>query len=158
MEKYPARDSVILWDAASLAAAQRKTASVHAARNVKSFLERKRRERLLYLDRKGDSSRPCFGFVLETGDAGLLSVATHARGPAGLLPLTAEMLLSEPSGNLFGLTQNAGMGWSRNPSRSRVSDIEHAWRLRAENGEPIALGFTVATGRWDCWWLNRRGN
>ena len=35
---------------------------------------------------------------------------THARGPEGALPITAEMLLTEPSGNLFGLSQNAGMG------------------------------------------------
>ena len=32
-------------------------------------------------------------------------------GPDGHLPLTAEMLRNEPSGNIFGLTQNAGMGW-----------------------------------------------
>ncbi|HTW79665.1 MAG TPA: hypothetical protein VME23_09005, partial [Terracidiphilus sp.] len=50
--------------------------------------------------------------VLES--AGDFAVATHARGPAGALPLTAEMLLTEPSGNLFGLTQNAGMGWEPN--------------------------------------------
>jgi len=37
-------------------------------------------------------------------------VATHAPGPAGVLPLTARCCLP-PSGNLFGLTQNAGMGW-----------------------------------------------
>ena len=40
-------------------------------------------------------------------------VRTHAPGPAGALPLSAEMLLNEPSGNLFGLSQNAGMGWER---------------------------------------------
>src|SRR5207302_6964865 len=33
-------------------------------------------------------------------------------GPAGRLPLTPDMLRDEPSGNLFGLTQNVGMGWS----------------------------------------------
>jgi MFS family permease len=36
---------------------------------------------------------------------------THAPAPAGVLPLSPEMLLTEPSGNLFGLSQNAGMGW-----------------------------------------------
>ena len=35
----------------------------------------------------------------------------QCEGPSGQLPLTAEMLGSEPSGNLFGLTQNAGMGY-----------------------------------------------
>src|SRR5207244_10970436 len=33
-------------------------------------------------------------------------------GPAGRLPLTPDMLREEPSGNVFGLTQNVGMGWS----------------------------------------------
>jgi putative YjhG/YagF family dehydratase len=86
--------------------------------------------------------------VLETADESLLSVATHAPGPAGLLPLSAEMLLTEPSGNLFGLSQNAGMGWAPN----RLLDPEFLilsthGGLRAENGEPIALGFH--TGHWE---------
>src|SRR5438105_15728923 len=34
------------------------------------------------------------------------------EGPAGRLPLTEEMLREAPSGDLFGLTQNVGMGWS----------------------------------------------
>jgi len=33
-------------------------------------------------------------------------------GPAGKLPFTPEMLREAPSGDLFGLTQNVGMGWS----------------------------------------------
>jgi len=58
------------------------------------------------------------------------------------------MLLTEPSGNLFGLTQNAGMGWEPN----RLLDPEFLilsthGGLRAENGEPIALGFH--TGHWE---------
>ena len=86
--------------------------------------------------------------MLETADPDLLRVATHAAGPAGLLPLSAEMLLTEPSGNLFGLTQNAGMGWEP----SRLLDPEFLilsthGGMRAENGEPIALGFH--TGHWE---------
>lgn len=86
--------------------------------------------------------------VLETADPGLLSVETHAQGPAGALPLSAEMLLTQPSGNLFGLSQNAGMGWDPN----RLLDPEFLilsthGGLRAENGEPIALGFH--TGHWE---------
>jgi putative YjhG/YagF family dehydratase len=86
--------------------------------------------------------------VLETPDPSLLSVATHAQGPAGALPISAEMLLTEPSGNLFGLSQNAGMGWEPN----RLLDPEFLilsthGGLRAENGEAIALGFH--TGHWE---------
>jgi len=93
-----------------------------------------------------------FNSVLETelaeGNSGVLRVATHARGPAGTLPLTAEMLMTEPSGNLFGLTQNAGMGWDP----QRILDPEFLilsthGGLRAENGEAVALGFH--TGHWE---------
>jgi putative YjhG/YagF family dehydratase len=58
------------------------------------------------------------------------------------------MLLTQPSGNLFGLTQNAGMGW--NPDRLLDPEfliLSTHGGLRAENGEPIALGFH--TGHWE---------
>jgi xylonate dehydratase len=86
--------------------------------------------------------------VLETDDPALARVATHARGPAGSLPLTAEMLITEPSGTLFGLSQSAGMGWD--PGRLRDPEfliLSTHGGLRAENGEPIALGFH--TGHWE---------
>ncbi len=86
--------------------------------------------------------------VLETAGEGLLRVATHAAGPAGRLPFSAEMLLTQPSGNLFGLTQDAAMGWRP----ERLLDPEFLilsthGGLRAENGEPVALGFH--TGHWE---------
>ncbi len=85
--------------------------------------------------------------VLESAE-GLNRVATHARGPEGALPISAEMLLREPSGNLFGLSQNAGMGWEP----GRLLDPEFLilsthGGLRAEDGHPIALGFH--TGHWE---------
>ncbi len=49
--------------------------------------------------------------ILEGDTAALHSTQTHAPGPSGSLPITPEMLLNAPSGNLFGLSQNAGMGW-----------------------------------------------
>jgi putative YjhG/YagF family dehydratase len=85
---------------------------------------------------------------LETADDSLYRVATHAPGPAGFLPLTAEMLLTEPSGNLFGLTQSAGMGWD--PVRLRDPEfliLSTHGGLRAEDGEAIALG--LHTGHWE---------
>jgi xylonate dehydratase len=85
---------------------------------------------------------------LDSGGDGLYAVATHARGPQGTLPITAEMLRNAPSGNLFGLTQNAGMGWDP----ARVLDPEFLilsthGGLRAEDGSPIALGFH--SGHWE---------
>jgi xylonate dehydratase len=79
--------------------------------------------------------------VLESPE-GLGDVRTHAPGPAGQLPITAEMLLNQPSGNLFGLTQSVGMGWDP----ARLLDPEFLilsthGGLRGEDGRPIALGF-----------------
>ena len=95
---------------------------------------------------KGVATKISLSSVLES--SGSFAVRTHAQGPAGALPLSAEMLLTEPSGNLFGLTQNAGMGWEPN----RLLDPEFLilsthGGLRAENGDPIALGFH--TGHWE---------
>ena len=50
-----------------------------------------------------------------TGDDPLADVRTSAAGPAGSLPLTDAMLRDWSSGDLFGLSQNAGMGWSPEP-------------------------------------------
>jgi hypothetical protein len=47
--------------------------------------------------------------------AEIYSVHTRAAGPTGSLPLTEQMLLNWSSGDLFGLSQDAGMGW--NPSQ-----------------------------------------
>src|SRR6185369_14428675 len=69
-------------------------------------------------------------------------------GPAGALPLTPEMLRNSPSGDLFGLTQNVGMGWNaaqlQGPEFLIVSTMGG---LRAEDGHPIALG--LHTGHWE---------
>ncbi len=86
--------------------------------------------------------------MLESSRPDLWRVDTHAAGPGGSLPLSADMLLTEPSGNLFGLSQSAGMGWD--PSRlldPHFLILSTHGGLRAENGEPIALGFH--TGHWE---------
>ncbi len=75
-------------------------------------------------------------------------VHTTAPGPAGALPLTEAMLLERPSGDLFGLTQNAGMGW--NPAeldRRQFLILSTQGGLRASDGRPIALGYH--TGHWE---------
>lgn len=78
----------------------------------------------------------------------LYDVATTAAGPGGELPLTAEMLLNRPSGDVFGLSQNAGMGWD--PSRMSGDEIlilSTLGGMRADDGRPIALGYH--TGHWE---------
>jgi xylonate dehydratase len=86
--------------------------------------------------------------VLDSGNAGIFAVATHARGPEGALPVTEAMLLEQPSGNLFGLTQNAGMGWA--PAAlggKQVLILSTHGGVRAPDGTPIALGYH--TGHWE---------
>src|SRR4051812_12381253 len=80
--------------------------------------------------------------------ADVFDVATKAPGPGGSLPLTESMLLNWASGDLFGLTQDAGMGW--NPSelgRKEFLILSTAGGLRAEDGSPIALGYH--SGHWE---------
>ncbi len=55
----------------------------------------------------------------DVADPALLDVVTHVPGPVGALPLTPEMLRSRPSGDVFGWTQNAGMGWEPSAHRRR---------------------------------------
>ena len=73
---------------------------------------------------------------------------TAASGPVGRLPLTPEMLLEEPSGNLFGMTQDAGMGWNpADVARDQFLIMSTQGGLRAPDGSPIALGYH--TGHWE---------
>ena len=86
--------------------------------------------------------------VLESSASTFAAAKTHASGPSGSLPITPEILLTQPSGNLFGLSQNAGMGWEP----SRLLDPEFLilsthGGVRAPDGTPVALGFH--TGHWE---------
>ena len=86
--------------------------------------------------------------IFDSGDAGIFAVKTHAAGPLGALPVSEEMLLEEPSGNLFGLTQNAGMGWEAAAlGGKQVLILSTHGGVRAPDGTPIALGYH--TGHWE---------
>jgi putative YjhG/YagF family dehydratase len=81
-------------------------------------------------------------------DDELLSVRTKVPGPSGALPLTVEMLRERPSGDLFGWTQNAGMGWD--PALLGGPEfliLSTHGGIRAADGTPIALGYH--TGHWE---------
>src|SRR5437867_9954601 len=70
------------------------------------------------------------------------------EGPAGRLPLTPDRLREEPSGNLFGLTQNVGMGWSPQALEGpQYVIVSTQGGLRSEDGSPVALGYH--TGHWE---------
>jgi xylonate dehydratase len=85
--------------------------------------------------------------ILET-DSAHFGVSTHAPGPQGSLPLTHDLLRNAPSGQLFGLTQDAGMGWE--PSllgQPEFLILSTHGGLRADDGTAIALGYH--TGHWE---------
>jgi putative YjhG/YagF family dehydratase len=78
----------------------------------------------------------------------IYQIRTKAVGPAGRLPLTKEALLTEPSGNLFGLTQNVGMGWrAEELGGEQYLIVSTQGGLRDPSGAPIALGYH--TGHWE---------
>ncbi len=78
----------------------------------------------------------------------LFEVKSAAPGPRGRLPLTAEMLQESPSGDIFGLTQNAGMGWDpRELGRPQYLMLSTQGGVRAADGHPVALGYH--TGHWE---------
>ena len=81
-------------------------------------------------------------------DETIYQITTRAPGPAGRLPLTETLLRESPSGDLFGLTQNVGMGWDPTLAGGRQFLIlSTQGGLRAPDGTPIALGFH--TGHWE---------
>jgi putative YjhG/YagF family dehydratase len=86
--------------------------------------------------------------IFSVTDERIYQVQTKAPGPAGRLPLTEEMLLGRPSGDIFGLTQNAGMGWEPSEvGRKQFLILSTQGGLRAPDGKPIALGYH--TGHWE---------
>jgi putative YjhG/YagF family dehydratase len=86
--------------------------------------------------------------VLDPSGVLLAATRTKARGPEGALPLTPAMLLDDPSGHLFGMTQDAGMGWDpAQVDRTQILLISTLGGLRDASGAPVALGYH--TGHWE---------
>ena len=86
--------------------------------------------------------------VLDSSDPRIFEVVTHAPGPAGSLPITEEMLRHWPSGDLFGLSQNAGMGWDPAAlAGPQFLLLSTQGGIRADDGTPVALGYH--TGHWE---------
>jgi xylonate dehydratase len=89
-----------------------------------------------------------FPSIVDSGDPALFDVRSKTSGPKGTLPLTPELLRSAPSGDLFGWTMNAGMGWD--PSKlggKEILILSTHGGLRAPDGTPIALGYH--SGHWE---------
>jgi putative YjhG/YagF family dehydratase len=77
-----------------------------------------------------------------------LTVRSKAAGPSGTLPLDDQMLRNWSSGDLFGLSQNAGMGWKPEEMVGpQYLILSTQGGVRAADGTPIALGYH--TGHWE---------
>jgi putative YjhG/YagF family dehydratase len=86
--------------------------------------------------------------ILDAANPAVYQVVTTAPGPQGSLPFTDSMLRQWPSGDLFGLSQNAGMGWK--PAEMlgpQFLILSTQGGVRADDGTPIALGYH--TGHWE---------
>jgi putative YjhG/YagF family dehydratase len=97
------------------------------------------------MERRPPMKHPAF---LDSPDPAIYTLRTTAPGPSGKLPLTAQLLRNATSGHIFGLTQNAGMGWD--PKKLRGKEfliLSTQGGIRAPDGTPVALGYH--TGHWE---------
>ena len=86
--------------------------------------------------------------LLDSNDPTLYAVQTRGAGPAGKVPYSAKMLRERPSGDAFGMSQDAGMGWTpAELAGSQYLLLSTLGGLRADDGSPIALGYH--TGHWE---------
>ena len=86
--------------------------------------------------------------LMESSEKSVWNIQTTAAGPSGALPLTDEMLKTWSSGDLFGMTQNAGMGWTAEELLGpQYLVLSTQGGVRADDGTPIALGYH--TGHWE---------
>ncbi|MFM1996244.1 MAG: hypothetical protein RLZZ111_631 [Planctomycetota bacterium] len=86
--------------------------------------------------------------ALGPDDPAIYAIATTAAGASGSLPLTDRMLRESPSGDLFGLSQNVGMGWSPGQAAdAQYLILSTQGGVRAPDGAPVALGYH--TGHWE---------
>ena len=85
---------------------------------------------------------------LTDSDPSVFDIRSKAPGPQGMVPITAQMLLERPSGDLFGWAQNAGMGW--NPAKlggKEILILSTHGGIRRADGTAVALGYH--TGHWE---------
>ncbi len=86
--------------------------------------------------------------ILDSGDESIYKVPTQAPGPPGALPLTPEIMREHPSGDLFGWSMDAAMGWDPGKLGGKeILILSTHGGLRAPDGTPIALG--LHTGHWE---------
>ncbi len=101
------------------------------------------------------AGNPSFQTIQQSGDESVYEIRTRAPGPEGrLISLTEERVIESPSGDIFGYSQNAGMGW--NPAelgRPEFLILSTMGGIREPDGRPVALGYH--TGHWEVGLLMR---
>ncbi len=85
---------------------------------------------------------------LDADNTDVFDLVATQPGPSGALPLTPELLSHAPSGDLFGWSQNVGMGLQPELlGRKEFLILSTHGGTRAEDGKPIALGYP--SGHWE---------
>ncbi len=80
--------------------------------------------------------------IFDSGNNGIYHIETSGPGPQGGLPLTEDAIAESPSGYIFGMSHDVGMGWE--PAKAAGEQfllISTQGGIRAEDGKPVALGF-----------------
>lgn len=78
----------------------------------------------------------------------LANTRLQGQSPLGRLPLDPTTLQQSPSGTIFGMTQNAGMGWDPAAlNQDQYLILSTLGGLRRPDGTPEALGYH--TGHWE---------
>src|SRR3989442_7905839 len=99
-------------------------------------------------NKQSDQHRSIPDAIFGSDDPEIYSVVTKQPGPAGRLPLTAVQLLDRPSGDIFGWSQNVGMGWEPSKlGRPEMLILSTQGGIRLPDGRPLALGYH--TGHWE---------
>ena len=101
------------------------------------------------------ASNPSPQTILQSGNESVFEVRTRAPGPEGrLISLTEDLVIESPSGDIFGYSQNAGMGWDpAELGRPEFLILSTMGGIREPDGRPVALGYH--TGHWEVGLLMR---
>src|SRR5438034_2467324 len=92
--------------------------------------------------------------LFDSGDPSIYDLVSAQPGPPGQLPIEPRDLLHRPSGDVFGWTQDVGMGWQpADLRRPEMLILSTQGGIREPDGTPLALGYH--TGHWEVGLLMR---
>ena len=94
--------------------------------------------------------------ILDSASADIFTIRTTASGPTGALPFTGSFLKDSPSGDVFGWTQDAGMGWDPSTLGSpEFLMLSTSGGIRNFDGNPYALVLHTGSDRDACFGSGR---